>query len=49
VINLCADKKLVFNELWRIMRPGGMLQFGDIANGKPVPESAVRNIDLWTA
>ncbi len=49
VINLCADKKLVFEELWRIMRPGGMLQFGDIANGKSVPESAVRNIDLWTA
>jgi SAM-dependent methyltransferase len=49
VINLCADKKLVFEELWRIMRPGGMLQFGDIANGKPVPESAVHNIDLWTA
>ena len=49
VINLCADKQLVFKELWRIMRPGGVLQFGDIANGKPVPESAVRNIDLWTA
>jgi ubiquinone/menaquinone biosynthesis C-methylase UbiE len=49
VINLCADKKRVFAELWRILRPGGRLQFGDIANGKPVPESAVRNIDLWTA
>ncbi|HET9664568.1 MAG TPA: methyltransferase domain-containing protein [Burkholderiales bacterium] len=49
VINLCADKKSVFGELWRILRPGGMLQFGDIANGKPVPESAVHNIDLWTA
>ncbi len=49
VINLCADKKQVFNELWRVLRPGGMLQFGDIANGKPVPESAIRNIDLWTA
>ena len=49
VINLCADKKQVFNELWRVLRPGGMLQFGDIANGKPVPESAVRNVDLWTA
>ena len=21
----------------------------DIANGKPVPESAIRNVDLWTA
>lgn len=49
VINLCADKKRAFSELWRVLRPGGRLQFGDIANGKPVPESAVRNIDLWTA
>lgn len=49
VINLCADKKRVFGELWRILRPGGTLQFSDIANGKPVPESAVHNIDLWTA
>jgi SAM-dependent methyltransferase len=49
VINLCADKKLAFGELWRILRPGGRLQFGDIASGKPVPESAVSNIDLWTA
>ena len=49
VINLCADKKRVFSELWRVLRPGGRLQFGDIANGKPVPESAIRNIDLWTA
>ena len=49
VINLCADKRRVFSELWRVLRPGGRLQFGDIANGKPVPESAIRNIDLWTA
>jgi arsenite methyltransferase len=49
VINLCADKKRVFSELWRVLRTGGRLQFGDIANGKPVPESAIRNIDLWTA
>lgn len=49
VINLCADKKRVFEEIWRVLRPGGRLQFADIANGKPVPASAVRNIDLWTA
>lgn len=49
VINLCADKKATFGELWRILRPGGRLQFGDIANGKAVPESAISNIDLWTA
>jgi arsenite methyltransferase len=49
VINLCADKKQVFKEIWRVLRPGGHLQFADIANGKTVPESATRNVDLWTA
>lgn len=49
VINLCADKKQVFQEIWRVLRPGGHLQFADIANGKPVPASAMSNIDLWTA
>ena len=49
VINLCPDKSAVFVELFRVLRPGGVLQFGDIANGKPVPEAAVKNIDLWTA
>jgi len=49
VINLCADKRRAFQEIWRVLRPGGWLQFADIANSKPVPESAIRNIDLWTA
>jgi len=48
VINLCVDKKRVFSEILRVLRPGGRLQFGDIANGKPIPESALRDIDLWT-
>lgn len=49
VFNLCADKKATFAEVWRVLRPGGRLQFADIANGKPVPEAARANIDLWTA
>ncbi len=49
VINLCVDKKQVLSEFMRVLRPGGTLQFADIANSKPVPEEAVRNIDLWTA
>lgn len=49
VINLCGDKRKVFSEIFRVLRPGGWLQFADIANGKPVPESAIRNVDLWTA
>jgi arsenite methyltransferase len=49
VINLCADKRHVFAEIDRVLKPGGVLQFADIANGAPVPEAAVANIDLWTA
>jgi len=49
VINLCADKRAVFREIHRVLRPGGVLQFSDIANGQPVPSAAVNNIDLWTA
>ena len=49
VINLCADKRAVFTEIMRVLRPGGHLQFADIANGQPVPAAAIQNIDLWTA
>ncbi len=49
VFNLCPDKPAIFKELMRVLKPGGRLQFADIANGAPVPESAVNNIDLWTA
>jgi SAM-dependent methyltransferase len=48
VINLCADKRAVFDEIRRVLRPGGWLQFADIANGRAVPPEALRDIDLWT-
>ncbi|MEM9516574.1 MAG: methyltransferase domain-containing protein [Actinomycetota bacterium] len=48
VINLCPDKDAVLAEIRRVLRPGGRLQFADIANGAPVPEQARRTIDLWT-
>jgi arsenite methyltransferase len=48
VINLCADKRTVFDEIRRVLRPGGWLQYADIANGRPVPPEALRDIDLWT-
>ena len=48
VINLCADKQAVFAEIHRVLRPGGVLQFADIANGRPVPIEAMRDVDLWT-
>jgi ubiquinone/menaquinone biosynthesis C-methylase UbiE len=48
VINLCADKRAVFDEIHRVLAPGGVLQFADIANGRPVPIEAMRDVDLWT-
>lgn len=48
VINLCADKQAVFGEIRRVLKPGGWLQFADIANNRPIPEAALRDIDLWT-
>jgi arsenite methyltransferase len=48
VINLCADKRAVFDEIYRVLKPGGVLQFADIANGRTVPPEAMRDVDLWT-
>lgn len=48
VFNLCADKRAVLTDILRVLVPGGRLQFADIANGKPVPPEALRQIDLWT-
>jgi arsenite methyltransferase len=47
VINLAPDKKLVFQEMHRVLKAGGRLQIGDIIVQKAVPESAKRKIDLW--
>jgi arsenite methyltransferase len=48
VFNLCPDKVAAFDEVLRILRPGGVVQFADIANGRDVPDEARRHIDLWT-
>jgi len=48
VINLCADTRAVFAGILRVLRPGGVLQFAEIANGRPIPAEALRDIDLWT-
>jgi SAM-dependent methyltransferase len=48
VINLCPDKDAAIAEISRILKPGGRLQFADIANAATVPDEARRHIDLWT-
>jgi len=48
-LNLVAEKRRAFAEIWRVLRPGGVLQFADIATERPVADEAIKNIDLWTA
>lgn len=48
VMNLCPDKSAVFQEMYRVLKPSGRLQLADILVQKAVPDSAKRNIDLWT-
>ena len=48
VLNLVADKVLVLREALRALRPGGVIQFADIAVGKSVPAAARCDIELWT-
>jgi len=48
VINLCPDKLGVYSEIARMLRPGGRMMIADICIEKPVPEEALRDIDLWT-
>ena len=48
VIDLIPDKDAVFDELFRVLRPGGRLQLADVTIQRPVSEEGRRNIDLWT-
>ncbi len=48
VLNLSPDKSLALGEMFRVLRPGGRLQVGDITVLKPIPDEARQHIDLWT-
>jgi len=48
VINLCPDKVGVYREIHRILKPGGRMNIADICVERPVPEGALKDIDLWT-
>lgn len=48
VINLCPDKLGVYREVYRTLKPGGRMTIADICVERPVPEGALKDIDLWT-
>ncbi len=49
VINLCPDKKAVFAEASRVLRPGGRLAIADIITEQALTEAIVCNADLWAS
>jgi SAM-dependent methyltransferase len=48
VLNLTPDKKEAFEEIARVLRPGGRLLLADIVVPNELSEGIRRNIDLWT-
>ena len=48
VIDLVPDKERVFDEIDRVLRPGGRLQLADVVIHTEVSEDARARIDLWT-
>ena len=48
VIDLVPDKDAVFDEIDRVLRPGGRMQLADVIIHTEVSEDARKRIDLWT-
>jgi arsenite methyltransferase len=48
VLNLVPEKERAIAEIARILKPGGRVQIADIIIGEILPDSALRDIDLWT-
>jgi arsenite methyltransferase len=51
VLNLVQpeDKKLLFAEMYRVLKNGGRVAIADIVSDEPVPKHLASNPDLWTA
>lgn len=48
VLNLVPLKDRAIAEIARVIKPGGRLQIADIVIGEELPDSALRDIELWT-
>jgi arsenite methyltransferase len=49
VINLSPDKPQVFQEAFRVLKPGGRLAVTDIVTDGPLPEEIRQNMNAWAA
>ncbi len=48
-MNLSSDKRKVFSEIYRVLRPGGRLYRADVVVQRELSVSARSDINLWVA
>ena len=49
VVNLSPDKHQVFNEIFRVLKPGGQLFLADVIVQRELTDEARSNPDIWAA
>lgn len=49
VINLAPNKDKVFNEAYRVLKPGGRIAVSDIVTVGEMPEEMRKNMDSWAS
>jgi ubiquinone/menaquinone biosynthesis C-methylase UbiE len=49
VINLSPDKKQVFQEAYRVLKPNGRMHISDIVTEGKLPTKVLKNLDAWAA
>lgn len=47
VINLSPDKQSVWNEIARVLKPGGRVAISDLILYKPLPRDVVEHVESW--